>query len=204
MCWGTALILLAGCTGRPLDLNRTPAASTPTMVQAIQPTAPLQPGVVATPPEQTRSPETPTIMPTATQGTTPTPAPAETAILVLPVPAATPTNEQRWRARQRDRRVVQPVQLYVARRPARLLWFDPRTSQVLDIGNISGTFPVQATFQFLGQTQVEEAVEVPYTINRDFGLTAISEAVRQRMAAAGYTETVEAFVVLNDSIVPQP
>ena len=39
------------------------------------------------------------------------------------------------------------------------------------------------------------ALEVPYRINVDFGMTSISDAVKQRMLAAGYTESVEAYVV---------
>ena len=63
----------------------------------------------------------------------------------------------------------------------------------MPIGTISGEFPAQAEFILRGAQQA--ALEVPYRINNDFGLTAISDAVRERMKAAGYAQSVEAYVV---------
>lgn len=96
---------------------------------------------------------------------------------------------------------MQPKQLYSAQQPVSLLWWDPATGQTLEIGLISGDFPVQATFTFRPTGQ--PALEVPYTINGDFGLTAISDAVRERMQAAGYDKTVEAFIVRSDAVAPR-
>jgi hypothetical protein len=37
----------------------------------------------------------------------------------------------------------------------------------------------------------------------DFGLTAISDAVRERMRNAGYTQSVEAYVFQADDVQPK-
>jgi len=108
------------------------------------------------------------------------------------------TNEQRWRAQEQDRQVIQPPQIYVASSLVPLLWYDPLTGQSLQIGMIFGEFPAQAGFT-LRSTQ-QPALEVPYRINNDFGLTSISDAVRDRMRNAGYTQTVEAYIVTTDAI----
>ncbi|MEN9934005.1 MAG: hypothetical protein RLZZ387_584 [Chloroflexota bacterium] len=100
-----------------------------------------------------------------------------------------------------DRTVLEEKLQYTAIEPVPLLWWDPQTAQVLEIGLVRGSFPVQATFTF--RPTGEAAFEVPYRINGDFGLTAISDAVRQRMEVAGYTETVEAFI-LNSNAVRVP
>jgi len=49
----------------------------------------------------------------------------------------------------------------------------------------------------------QAALEVPYRINNDFGLTSISEAVRARMQAAGYSQSVEAYVLRTADIYPK-
>jgi hypothetical protein len=53
------------------------------------------------------------------------------------------------------------------------------------------------------QSDRRAALEVPYRINQDFGLTAISEAVRARMKAAGYTDSVEAYIEQTEAVVPK-
>ena len=111
------------------------------------------------------------------------------------------TNEQRWRAQQQDRKVNDPPRLYIARKPATLWWYDPLTSQSVQIGSLNGEFPAQAEFTLFSAQQA--ALEVPYRINNDFGLTAISEAVRGRMKAAGYSQSVEAYVLRTDDIQPK-
>ncbi len=73
------------------------------------------------------------------------------------------------------------------------------TGQSLEIGTIRGEFPAQA--QFILRNDRRPALEVPYRINQDFGLTAISEAVRARMNAAGYTESVEAYIEQSEVVV---
>jgi hypothetical protein len=115
------------------------------------------------------------------------------AVIVVPLTQAPETNEQRWRAQQQDRTVNDPPHPYIASSPVTLWWYDPLISQAVPIGTISGEFPVQAEFILRGAQQA--ALEVPYRINNDFGLTAISEAVRERMKAAGYAQSVEAYVL---------
>jgi hypothetical protein len=102
---------------------------------------------------------------------------------------------------QEAREVLSPPRLYQAHTETPLLWYDPATGQVLEIGTLYGTFPVQAQFQFR-QTRTD-ALEVPYRINGDFGLTSISSALADRMRSAGYTESVEAFVYVSDTVTPQ-
>jgi len=122
-------------------------------------------------------------------------------VIVVPQTAVPLSNEQRWRAQQLERQVFDPPLVYVARGQVSLLWYDPPTGQSLEIGTIQGEFPVQAQFRLRESNQ--PALEVPYRINGDFGLTAISEAVRQRMVAAGATESVEAYVVQTDVVQPK-
>ena len=47
------------------------------------------------------------------------------------------------------------------------------------------------------------ALEVPYQINQSYGLTSISDAVRDRMRAAGYAESVEAYTFETEDVVPK-
>ena len=123
------------------------------------------------------------------------------AVIVVPLTQMPATNEQRWRAQEQDRKVNDPPQIYIARSPVTLWWYDPLTTQSVPIGTISGEFPVQAEFILRGAQQA--ALEVPYRINIDFGLTAISEAVRERMQAAGYSQSVEAYVLRTADIQPK-
>jgi hypothetical protein len=129
------------------------------------------------------------------------PPSATPAVTVVPQPPAAQTNEQRWRAQQSDRQAFDPPRIYIAQSPVPLLWYDPVTGQTLEIGTLLGEFPAQA--QFALRDGQHPALEVPYRINKDFGLTAISEAVIQRMHAARYTESVEAYVVQTDTIQPK-
>ena len=138
----------------------------------------------------------PVVTSTAPAGAARTPA-----VIVVPLPQAPETNELRWRARQQDRTVNDPPRIYIAGTPVTLWWYDPLTSQSVPIGTISGEFPVQAEFILRGEQQ--PALEVSYVINHDFGLTAISEAVRARMEAAGYSQSVEAYVLRTDDIQPK-
>ena len=123
------------------------------------------------------------------------------AVIVVPLTQMPATNEQRWRAQQQDRKVNDPPRIYVAPSAVTLWWYDPLTSQSVPIGTLSGEFPVQAEFILRGDQQA--ALEVPYRINNDFGLTAISEAVRARMQAAGYSQSVEAYVLRTADIYPK-
>jgi len=187
---GTPSPVLAPSTRLPNDtaLPNIPAINVPSAMPNTQGTAEL----VATPFA------TNTITPTATAEVTVTPtkptiATVTPAVIVVPLTQLPETNEQRWRAQEQDRKVNDPPKIYLAPNPVTLWWYDPLIGQAVLIGTISGEFPVQAEFVLRGVQQA--ALEVPYRINNDFGLTAISEAVRGRMKAAGYSQSVEAYVL---------
>lgn len=117
---------------------------------------------------------------------------------LTPVPL---NNHDRWRAQQIDRQVLETARTYTARTPVPLLWYDPLTGQSLEIGTLIGDFTVQALFTLRNTNS--PALEIPYRINLDYGLTAISDAVRERMRAAGYTESVEAYVIQTEGVAPK-
>ena len=102
---------------------------------------------------------------------------------------------------QIKRQVFDPNRMYIASSPVMLLWYDPLSDQTLEIGRLVGEFTAQAEFIF--QPRNAMALEVLYHINQDYGLTAISPAVKQRMEAAGFAENVEAFVLQSDAIQPK-
>ncbi len=120
---------------------------------------------------------------------------------MVPQTATPQSGEQRWRAQQLQRQTFEAPRLYVAQHPVSLFWFDPATGQSLEIGTLRGEFPVQA--QFLLRDGSRPALEVPYQINVSYGLTAISDVLRERMQAAGYAESVEAYVLQVDDILPK-
>lgn len=195
-------VLVAGC-GQPLQINTPPTprstqvAAPPTQLPAAG-TAPTAADIKATPntnqPFVTAEavPEAPTVVA----------APIDTpAVVVVPQTAVPLNNEQRWRTQQLNRQVFDQQRLYIANNDVTLLWYDPMTGQSLMIGTIRGEFPAQA--QFTLRSDRRPALEVPYRINQDFGLTAISEAVRARMKAAGYSESVEAYIEQTDIVVPK-
>jgi hypothetical protein len=208
------VLMLAGC-GQPMQIG-TPsqtqvrptqlpndAALPPVIATGVPSTAPS----AQTIPEQVATPfATALIEPTVAVEVEATPAVSITAtltpaVIVVPLTQIPETNEQRWRMQQQDRKVNDPPRIYVARNANTLWWYDPLTSQSVQIGTISGEFPVQAEFILRGTQQT--ALEVPYRINNDFGLTAISEAVRERMKAAGYSQSVEAYVLQAADIQPK-
>ncbi len=207
------VLILAGC-GQPLQIG----APTQTQMRPTRlPSDTALPSVAATsvpstaPSAQATSelnatiPIEPTleIEPSVTLEAAPTLAVVLTATLtpavsVIPLTQIPETNQERWRAQQKDRKVNDPAQIYIAKSSITLWWYDPLTSQSVPIGTISGEFPAQAEFTLRSVQQA--ALEVPYRINSDFGLTAISEAVRERMKAAGYSQSVEAYVLRTDDI----
>jgi hypothetical protein len=133
----------------------------------------------------------------------PTPLPSPTPeVTIVPIRPNTQTAEDRWRAQQINRTIFPAVQIYQAQSQTSLYWYDPNTGQVLELGTIRGNFPAQARFVFRPTGQ--PALEIPYRINTDFGLTSVSEAILQRIQAAGFRDSVESFVYLSDAIVPQP
>lgn len=198
-------VFVAGC-GQPLQISTPP---TPRATQAIAEPSALPANTAPSTNDAEVTPDT--NQPLATAEATPelpataAPAPAAPtgtpAVVVVPQTAVPLNNEQRWRAQELDRQVFEPKRLYIANNYVALMWYDPLSGQSVTIGTISGEFPAQA--QFILRSNRRQALEVPYRINQDFGLTAISEAVRARMKAAGYTESVEAYVEQADSVVPK-
>ncbi|MEO7909822.1 MAG: hypothetical protein ABIV47_09250 [Roseiflexaceae bacterium] len=175
-------------------LPNTIATSMPSAAPSVQAAPELGPTPFETAPlEPTLEVEaTPAVSTTATL----TPA-----VIVIPLTRMPETNMERWRAQEQDRKVNTPPLIYIAKNPVMLWWYDPLTSQSVQIGTISGEFPAQAEFTLRSPQQA--AFEVAYVINTDFGLTAISEAVRERMKAAGYTQSVEAYVLRTADIQPK-
>jgi hypothetical protein len=207
------VLMLAGC-GQPMQIGtpsqtrvgptRFPSDTMLPMVIAtsVPSAAPAQ----ATPDLEATLFATAPIEPTATLMVEATPSGSITAtmtpaLIVVPLTQLPTTNEERWRAQQQDRKVNDPPTNYIAKNPTTLWWFDPLTSQSVQIGTISGEFPAQAEFTLRSAQQA--ALEVAYVINVDFGLTAISEAVRERMKAAGYSQSVEAYVLRTEDIQPK-
>jgi len=201
------VLVLAGC-GRPLQIGApSPVVMQPTRLptDAALPSisATSVPSIVSNTPATVELTATATITPTVTAATPTMPLTATRtpAVIVVPLTQMPETNEQRWRAQEQDRKVNDPPRIYIAPNAVTLWWYDPLLNQPVQIGSISGEFPVQAEFVLRGAQQA--ALEVPYRINNDFGLTAISEAVRGRMKAAGYTQSVEAYVLRTADIHPK-
>jgi hypothetical protein len=119
----------------------------------------------------------------------------------MPRTAVPQSSEERWRAQQLERQPFDPPAAYVAVVETTLFWYDPLTGQSLEIGRLLGEF--QATARFILRDGNRQAVEVPYRIKQDYGLTAISPAAIQRMNAAGYTQSVEAYVLQTDAVRPK-
>jgi len=214
------VLVLAGC-GQPMQIG-TPsqtqarpsqlpsnmalptilATSVPSAPTSAQATSELDTTPIATGPIVSNVETEPTVEAgTATTPVVSTPATLTPAVIVVPLTPIPETHQARWRAQQQDRKVSDPPQVYIAKNSVTLWWYDPLTSQSVPIGTISGAFPAQAEFTLRSAQQA--ALEVPYVINVDFGLTAISEAVRERMKAAGYSQSVEAYVVRTADIQPK-
>jgi hypothetical protein len=200
------VVVVAGCgqplqTNTPSALRATRTAGPPTASPAINATANAGTTPTANQPIETTqvAPATPAVVAAPTIPA-PTP-PATPEVVVIPQTAVPLNNEQRWRSEQLERQPFDQQHLYIANTNVALLWYDPMTGQSLEIGTIRGEFPAQA--QFILRNDRRPALEVPYRINQDFGLTAISEAVRARMKAAGYTDSVEAYIEQTEAVVPK-
>lgn len=201
-----SLMLISGCTApQPLPLGNQPSGNSPLFRRTATSATPITQQTVV--PELTRTPQPVLAVPTEL------PAPSTPTTAVMPISTPTPeviiipapleqSSEARWRAQQIDREVINPVRLYETSAPTQLLWYDPATGQVLEIGSLHGAFPVQAQFTF--RPTRASALEVPYRINNDFGLTSISDALLTRMQHSGSDQYVEAFVLLTDAIKPRP
>jgi len=201
---GTPSPIQAQPTDLPVDAalpsvtaNGVPSAELPAQPSAELAATPFATAVLSpTVESESTEPATVEITPAEPVAATSTPA-----VIIVPLTQMPETNEQRWRAQEQDRKVNDPPQIYIAPSPATLWWYDPLTSQSVPIGTISGEFPVQAEFVLRNARQA--ALEVPYRINNDFGLTAISDAVRERMKAAGYSQSVEAYILRTADIHPK-
>lgn len=120
-------------------------------------------------------------------------------ITIVPPMLLSFTPEQRWRMQQSDRTVFETPQTYIARSQSKLWWYDPINQQHVLLGTFSGRFVAQASF-YLPVKDNSEALEVPYEVNQQYGLTALSPALVERMRAAGYTTWVETYVFVSSEI----
>lgn len=191
---------LFGCS-TPLPLQRptpTPTGVEPARTAVSAPTDTPQPSVLLS---TTAPTDTATLVPTLAATAVPTATEDAATAVVVQATAEVPSSEEAWRAQQANRQEFGEERRYTASAPVPLLWFDSVTGQRLEIGQLIGGFVVTAQFELRFQENAA-ALAVPYRIDQDYGLTAISPAVKARMQAAGYTERVEAFVLLNDSIAP--
>jgi hypothetical protein len=126
----------------------------------------------------------------------PTATPEATLVLPTQVPL---TNEQRWRAQQIERVVFDPMRSYTTV-SSELWWYDPVNQQHVILGTFTGSFVAQARFTLRGQGV--EALEVPYQVNKSYGLTALSTALVDRIKTAGNSEWVETYVFVTPNITP--
>jgi hypothetical protein len=111
------------------------------------------------------------------------------------------SNEDRWRAQQQDRLVFEGLRPF-ATAGSELWWFDPVNQQHVILGRFTGEFVAQAQFVPRGQGVV--ALEVPYQINSSYGLTALSPALLQRIAAAGFAgDWIETYLFLSPDVTPR-
>ena len=201
------VVMLSGCMAE-LQTGRMPASAPP----AARPSAttvapppigagqlPAAPGSMA-PDPATAAPTLP--LPTASPAATASVAPAATALPPLSLPTVAPlTNEERWRAQQQDRVVFDGLQSY-STTGSELWWFDPVNQQHVILGRLTGEFVAQA--QFLPRGQGVPALEIPYQVNSSYGLTALSPALLERIAAAGYaSDWVEAYLFLTPDVTPR-
>lgn len=204
------VVLLSGCMAE-LQTGRMPAsapsAPRPSATVAALPTTisgqlPSAPGSMA-PDPATAAPAVPSAatLPTVSLSPTPTAAPVATPLPPLALPTATLlTDEERWRAQQQDRVVFDGLVRY-STSGSELWWFDPVNQQHVILGRLTGEFVAQA--QFVTRGQGVQALELPYQINTSYGLTALSPALLERIAAAGYgSDWIETYIFLSPDVTP--
>lgn len=149
------------------------------------------------------APDPATVAPTAPALTQAPPTPASTVAATALPPLALPTaaaltNEERWRAQQQDRIVFDGLRSF-STTGSELWWYDPVNQQHVILGILNGPFVAQAQFQPLGRGV--DALEVPYQVNSSYGLTALSPALLERIAAAGYASGwIETYVFLSPDV----
>ena len=193
----SAVIFLTAC-GQALQI------ATPT---ALDETVPIQTAVLAEVPTSQagvdESAVATTLLPVSTAPALATFVPVTprgTPVVVIPTFGAHAGGGP-WLAQQAQREDFANQRVYQASAPVSLLWYDPVSSQHLEIGRIVGQFPVTAQF-LLKSARDAQALAVPYRIDQDYGLTAISPAIIDRMRSAGAQDSVEAYVLAGDSITP--
>lgn len=129
------------------------------------------------------------------------PAPTGNALPPLRLPTTSPlSQEERWRRQQLDRQLFAQPLLFTTT-SSELWWFDPLNQQDVILGRINGEFLAQAQFTLRGQGV--QALEVPYQINRSYGLTSLSPALLERIRAAGYGDWIETYVFLTPNVTPR-
>lgn len=200
---GFILLVLFGSSGCMEALQTGPLPGGPPAANsAVWPTEPSVTATVPAPPAAASA--TPAAENTALPAPTvtvppPTEIPPALPTLALPTQPAV-SNEERWRAQQVDRQVFDPLQPY-GTVTSELWWYDPVNQQSIVLGSFSGAFVAQARFSLRGQGI--EALEVPYQVNRSYGLTALSPAVLERIRVAGYGEWIETYVFVTPNVTPR-
>lgn len=169
-----------------------PIRARPTL-PALASATPLPSPTITAPPLETALPQLPSARPTLA----PSPSPPLGQLIVLPTPLPQ-TNQERWRAQEREREVFSTLRTYTTP-SSQLWWYDPVNQQHVILGTLSGEFEAQARFELYGQGVA--ALEVPYQINRSYGLTALSPALVERMQAAGYSEWLETYVFVTPEML---
>lgn len=203
-------MVLCGCS-QPLPLQRptpvssnvAPEAATVLLQQTFVAEATVAVASAASP-EATMALITPTDF-VPTEGVIASPTAIATLVgtpvVVVPPTQAALSGEAAWEAQQANRQNFGEERRYTATTAVSLFWFDPVTGQRLEVGRLIGGFVATAQFELRFQDNAE-ALAVPYRIDQDYGLTAISPAVKARMQAAGYNDRIEGYVLLGDSVVP--
>lgn len=202
---GQALRLPAGNTAAQPQTMITATAGIPS--SSTEPVVPtIESGALASSeptielPEAS-APSTDVIPPAASDAP---PAPIEPIVTPTVNPefagAALPNVEDRWRYIQLNRAPFDAIRTYTTSTSQTLWWYDPRFGQNVRLGDITGDFPVQATFRFRGQEV--SAFEIPYQVNNSFGFT-VPEAILNRMREAGVGEWAETFIYDNPAIQPK-
>jgi hypothetical protein len=147
------------------------------------------------------APDPATAAPSAPPTPTLPPIPTASGLAPLRLPTTSPLNhEERWRRQQLDRQpFAQPLPFTTS--SSELWWFDPRNQQDVILGRINGEFLAQAQFTLRGQGV--QALEVPYQVNRSYGLTSLSPALLERIRAAGYDDWIETYVFVTPNVAPR-
>ncbi|NJK79355.1 MAG: hypothetical protein HC876_08550 [Chloroflexaceae bacterium] len=157
---------------------------------AAEPSATVMPSVEPSPLPTEPLPPTATSLVSAFAPPQLTITPTVQAIIAPTLEAL--TNEQRWRRQQIDREVFPQIQRYRTD-GSNLWWYDPVQQEHVSLGSFSGEFDVQARFRLAGSGLT--VLEVPYQVNRRYGITALSPAIVDRIQAAGYGEWIETYVI---------